>query len=73
MIKETYFAIRIGSPKFHTPYLLLNIKPGGPALFDSMVKAKEMVQARVTTRYCKIVKVEVRELPSRKAASGKRR
>lgn len=67
MVKEKYWAVRIGTPGKHTPYLMVNAdSPSSPALFTGQLDAEHAALLRISKRIdCKIVQVEVRELRTR--------
>lgn len=58
MITETYYAIRIGDPKRHSPYLMLNKGQLEPKLFAARAVADEFLGANKDTSR-KVVKVKV--------------
>lgn len=64
MAPERYWAVRIGNPRKHLTYLMLNTDNSGtPALFTSRPKAEDAALKGVSKRTeCKIVRVELREL-----------
>lgn len=61
MIKETYYAIRIGTPGKHNPYLMLREGCSTPQLFHCEQDAKEHSE---NAPHRKVVKVAVCELKS---------
>lgn len=67
MIKEKYYAVRIGNPRRHKPYLMV-IQNGSsivPELFNSRESAEAAALKRLSNRTdCKIVRVNVCETKS---------
>lgn len=62
MIKEKYFAVRIGNPTEYKPYLMLREGEMNPALFCTRLAAAEAVLKRSLNRTdCKVVAVNVCE------------
>lgn len=59
MVKERYYAVRIGNPKQHRPYLLLCDQGSTPALFSERSGAEA---ARSGFGERTVVRVEIREL-----------
>ena len=69
MIKELYFAVRIGDPKLHAPYLMLDPAPNvyTPALFRTRADAVTALNKQVAGRAeCSVIGVEIRELKTKK-------
>ncbi len=54
-MKETYYAIRIGHPKRHTPYFMLNRNDyQTPALYTSKEEAKKDLPNQPDTSVVKV-------------------
>jgi hypothetical protein len=61
MLKEKYFAVRIGNPKTHAPYFMLREGTRTPKLFHDIRDAQDATDSQ-PERYA--VEVEVREVKS---------
>jgi len=60
MIRERYFAVRVGKPGKHFPYLMVSHEcPDSPGLYVTKGQAE---QRRPKYPDMKVVRVEVREL-----------
>ena len=70
MIKETYWAVRIGIHGKHTPYFMVHPDSHtSPALFTDRADAKRAaLRQRIKQSHYRIVRVEVRELRVRAEA-----
>lgn len=65
MVKEKYYAIRIGTPRKHSCYFRLSCDDATPQLFVSREEAKHEKQKMGTSGDFKVVRVEVVETKGR--------
>ncbi len=63
MVKERYWSVRIGDPRRHHPYLMLDVETNKrPVLFDSEIDAETAAMALSKDTPCRVVRVEIKEL-----------
>jgi hypothetical protein len=67
MTKETYYAIRIGDPRYHSPYFM-TLDGKAPALFVTRQAAHEAMPKQTST---KVVRVTVHDGRCSNAMAGR--